>query len=238
VTEAGETLGRLTAVNKGADRRGTWASFQKTFDPPLDLRAHQGMGVWVRGDGKGQVLNFQLQSPHHITRARGEHYVIVDFEGWRYFELIEPDAERFTDYAWPYHGWYSVYRESIQPSNVQSLTIWCNHLPPEDSITVDLRPVRAVPLVPAQIVNPQLTIGGATVEFPMEIPSGQYIEACPAGEVRRYGPAGELLEQLPLGRVLPQLVPGDNRIEFTCQRTESPPPRAQVQIRSLGEPIQ
>jgi hypothetical protein len=43
---------------------------------------------------------------------------------------------------------------------------------------------------------------------------------------------------LPFGSALPQLVQGDNRIEFTCQGAESPPSRAQVQIRLLGEPIQ
>jgi hypothetical protein len=126
----------------------------------------------VHGDGKGQVLNFQLQSPHHITRARGEYYVIVDFEGWRYFELIEPDAERFTDYAWPYYGGYHVYRESIQPATVQSLTIWCNHLPPEDSITVDVRPVRALPLLSTRVVNPRLTIEGRPLSSRWRSPAG------------------------------------------------------------------
>lgn len=237
VTEDGETYGRLTAANAGKDRRGTWASFQKTFDPPLDLRAHQGMGVWVRGDGKGQVLNFQLQSPHHITRARGEHYVVVDFEGWRYFELIEPDAERFTDYAWPYFGWYHVYRESVNDSVVESLTIWCNHLPPEDSIAVDIRPVRAVPLQPVPLVNPRLTIGGTTVEFPIEIPSGHYLEAGPAGDARLYGPSGEPKKELPLDGPLPSLVHGENPIEFTCQGGSSPPSRARVSVSSCGEPI-
>ncbi|MDY0165549.1 MAG: hypothetical protein RBS80_03350, partial [Thermoguttaceae bacterium] len=237
VADGGEIVGRLTAANAGKERRGTWASFKKTFNPPLDLRPHQGLGVWVRGDGKGQVLNFQVQSPHHITGARGEHYVVVDFEGWRYFELIEPDAERFTDYAWPYYGGYHVYRESVNYAAVESLTIWCNHLPPEDSIAVDLRPVRALPLLPVSLVNPRLTIGGASVEFPVEIPSGSYLEACPAGDVRLYGPAGEPLKEVPLDGQLPQLAEGDNQLEFTCQGPPSPAPRARVSITSRGEPI-
>jgi hypothetical protein len=193
--------------------------------------------VWVRGDGKGQVLIFQVQSPHQMTGARGEHYVVVDFEGGRYFELIEPDAERFTDYAWPYYGGYHVYRESVNYAAVESLTIWCNHLPPEDSIAVDLRPVRALPLLPVSLVNPRLTIGGASVEFPVEIPSGSYLEACPAGDVRLYGPAGEPLKEVPLDGQLPQLAEGDNQLEFTCPGPPSPAPRARVSITSRGEPI-
>ncbi|TVS19982.1 MAG: hypothetical protein EA424_06300 [Planctomycetaceae bacterium] len=80
-------------------------------------------------------------------------------------------------------------------------------------------------------------LGGSELLAEPDVGSVQYIEACPAGEVRRYGPAGELLEQVLLGRTPPQLVQGDNRIGFACQGPESPPPRAWVQIRSLGEPI-
>ena len=57
--------GRLNATNSSNERRGSWAQFEKVFDPPLDLSEKQGLGVWVRGDGKGEVLNFQMESPDH-----------------------------------------------------------------------------------------------------------------------------------------------------------------------------
>jgi len=37
-----------------------------------------------------------------VSRAPAEHFVVVDFTGWRHFELIEPVAERHANYAWPY----------------------------------------------------------------------------------------------------------------------------------------
>lgn len=205
-------------------RRGTWASFKKTFDPPLNLSNHQGLGVWVRGDGKGEVLNFQLRSPSHITGAVAERYVVVDFEGWRYFELVELDADRYPDFGWPYYGWYSVYRELVNYGVIESLTIWCNNLPAEDAIEVDIRPVRALPLLPGTLVNPRLTIGTAAVELPVEIASGRYVEINAAGEVQLYGPAGEPLDKIEAPGAIPALQPGDNTLEFRCSGPSTPAP--------------
>jgi len=101
-------------------RDSSWTKMAKRFSPPLDLSRHQAIGVWVYGDGKGEVLNFQLRSPEHVSTAIGDHYVIVDFTGWRYFELIEPEGERCDDYVWPYgHSVYQIYRESVDYSQVE-----------------------------------------------------------------------------------------------------------------------
>lgn len=233
----GETrFGRLTAHNATPARRGAWASFKKTFTPPLDLDGKEGIGVWVRGDGQGEVLNFQLQSPSHLSHARAERYVVVDFEGWRYVPLVELDAERYAEYGWPYAADYSVYREAIRPNAIESLTIWCNNLPPADSITVDIRPIRALPLVAARVVNPQLTIGGRTMVFPIEIASGSYLEIEPTGAGQLYGAAGEPLDTVRSTTVPPVLDTGENHVAFASQAAPGPAARARVSIRVLGEP--
>jgi len=28
-----------------------------------------------------------------------EHYAVMDFTGWRYFEFVEPESERLMDYG-------------------------------------------------------------------------------------------------------------------------------------------
>ncbi len=76
---------RLTATNS-PPRGAALGEVRQDLRPATELDKQQGLGVWVRGDGKGEVLNFQVQSPTHIVGALGEHYVTVDFEGWRYFE--------------------------------------------------------------------------------------------------------------------------------------------------------
>ncbi len=227
--------GRLTATNSGKERRGTWASFRKTFDPPLNLGNRQAMGVWVLGDGKGEVLNLQVESPSHISHGKGEHYVTVDFEGWRYIELIEHDSDRYADYAWPYPGGYSIYREHVNYSVISALTIWCNNLPPEDSILVDLRPVRALPLVTTRVITPSLSINGQTVTFPVEIASGQYIEVDASGKGNLHGPAGEPLGEVDASGSMPKLDPGDNALTFSSSGPQSPAPRARVTTFARGE---
>jgi len=238
VTENGNACGRLTATNSGSERGGTWARFQKIFDPPLDLSQQQGLGIWVRGDGQGEVLNFQLRSPDHITRAVGEHYVTVDFEGWRYFQLIEHDSDRYADYDWPYAGGYSVYREAVDYSAVASISIWCNNLPPNGTISCDLRPVHALPLVAATLSNPHLSTGGQNILLPLALTSGNYVEIDASGDYRHYSGSGELLERGQLAGPVPLLHTGENELSLSGDVGAAIPPRTRVAVFTRGEPLQ
>jgi len=201
------------------------------------LSKQQGLGVWVRGDGKGEVLNFQVQSPTHIVGALGEHYVTVDFEGWRYFELVEHDSDRFADYAWPYGGSYAIYRELVAYPAVGALTVWCNNLPPNDSIQIDLRPVRALPLVAGQVSNPQLILGGQTVSIPVQIVSGSYVELDPSGVGTLFGPKGETLGEVRASGPLPTLAAGANEVALSCEGQGSPAPRMRLTVFTRGEAL-
>jgi len=62
------------------------------------------MGLWVKGDGSGALLNIQIRSPREYHGCISDHYIDLDFVGWRYVELLlrERDSERLTDYVWPY----------------------------------------------------------------------------------------------------------------------------------------
>lgn len=231
------SVGRLTATNSGPARRGAWASFRKTFDPPLNLSARQGLGIWVRGDGRGEVLNFQLRSPSHLSGAVGEHYVTIDFVGWRYVELIEHDSDRYADYAWPYPGGYAMYRELVHYDAVESLTIWCNHLPPGETITVDLRPVRALPLLTQPLVNPTLTLAGTPVRLPVTIDSGCYLELAPTGEGQLYGQRGEPLAEVSVDHGLPALTTGEQEFSLVSEGPPAPAARARVTLFFRGDPF-
>ena len=167
--KAGGISGCLTASSALPTATRTWGCATRTFGPPLDLSAHQGLGVWVHGDGKGEVLNLQLTSPLHLSHAIADHYIDVNFTGWRYFELIEPEGARHADYAWPYGGIYSIYRESVRPSSIETLSLYVNNVPANGSVTTYLSPVRAVPVVKAKLRNPAVSVNGKTLTFPVEI---------------------------------------------------------------------
>jgi hypothetical protein len=233
--KAGGISGCLTASSALPTATRTWGCATRTFGPPLDLSAHQGLGVWVHGDGKGEVLNLQLTSPLHLSHAIADHYIDVNFTGWRYFELIEPEGARHADYAWPYGGIYSIYRESVRPSSIETLSLYVNNVPANGSVTTYLSPVRAVPVVKAKLRNPAVSVNGKTLTFPVEIESGQALEYLSPTECRLYAPSGELIREVtPVGEA-PILKAGENEVRFMCEPTEGVNPRAYVWTITEGE---
>jgi len=233
LVNVGPFSGRFTATSRVEDRKSAWAQFEKRFDPPLDLSRHQGLGLWVHGDGSGALLNLQLRSPSYLVSGIADHYVTLDFQGWRYVALVEPEGERWSHYRWPYGDAYSIYREVLQFPQVASLGVWLNDLPPGRPVVCHLDALRAVPLVSAKLTNPALTVGEAKVIFPCSIESGSYLEFHPPGPARLYGPSGESLGEVPPKGQIPTIQPGTNAIQFHGDA----PARVRVTVITRGEPI-
>jgi hypothetical protein len=227
----------LTATNSSASPLGAWAKMEKTFALPLDLSGRQALGVRVYGDGQGEVLNLQLRSPSHIVAGIGDHYIVVDFTGWRYFELIEPEGSRWADYQWPYGDPYSIYRESVAYGQVATLGLWLNNLPAGKKVACDVGPIRALPLAPTKLIHPSVTIGGKTVVFPVEIESGSYLEYNGPEDCKLYGPQGELLRAVTPQGDTPLLEPGENAVTFRCGAPQGVSARAYVTVITHGKPL-
>lgn len=234
-----EPCADLKAKSTLATRVGSWAKLTKTFAPPLDLRKHGALGLWVQGDGKGQLLNFQLTNPPQFWGTFDEHYVDVDTTAWRYVELHlrERDAERFGDYTWPYGGIYDVYRSPLIRSHVNALNLYVNNLPPNDTAACLIGQVKALPVVKVKLANPTITVGGARVTFPVALESGQYIEVESATDCRLYDERGALVQQVTPQGDVPALAPGDNAFVFTCVPPEGHAARASVTVITLGPPL-
>ncbi|MEK7399642.1 MAG: hypothetical protein AAB116_22090 [Candidatus Poribacteria bacterium] len=225
--------GIYSATNNNPTPIGSWAKMGKNLSG-LNLSGHQALGVWVNGDGQGEVLNFQLKSPEHISGGIGEHYVIIDFTGWRYFELIEPEGERYAQYSWHYGGAYAIYRESISYNNIESLNLWFNNVPVGKTAKCQIKPIKALPLVNGKIINPAITIGDKTIVFPVEIESGFYLEFNSMSDCKLYGQKGELLKEIiPQGEI-PILDKSNSKIKFACNTPNNISARANVTIISKG----
>lgn len=230
----GRASGRLTAANANETAVRSWCKIGTTFSPPLDLSGQQALGLWVHGDGRGEVLNLQQTSPAHLSHAIADHYITIDFTGWRCFSLVEPEVARHADYAWPYGGAYAIYRESIRPGAVETLSLWYNNIPPKETVTCCLSPIRALPVMPHTLRDPALTVGGKTIRFPVEIETGQFLEFHAAGQCTLYGPKGEELRRVtPVGDV-PRLAAGENQVEFACQAAAGVSPRAYITVITQG----
>jgi hypothetical protein len=235
--KTGSLSGCLTAASTRKDRAGSWAKLEQTFAPPRNLSAHQALGLWVHGDGLGEVLNVQLRSPQHLSNGIGDHYLLIDFTGWRYFELIEPEGERHALYQWPYGDIYSIYRESVNFGQVETLALWYNDLPPGKPVACYLGPIKALPLVSAKLANPAISIGTQTIRFPVEISSGSYLEFHGQGDCKLYGPGGELVHEVVPEGPIPMLRAGANEVRFQAQTAPGVSPRAMVTVIAQGEAI-
>ncbi len=235
--KVGAASGLLTVNNQGHAPKGAWCQIGKTFAPAIDLTKTQGLGVWVHGDGKGELLNLQLKSPQHIERGIGDHYIEVDFSGWRYFELIEAEGGRISDHGWPYGGAYATYREDVHYAHVETFSLWCNQVPKEGAISCYLSPIKAVPVVANTLRNPAITIGGTTITFPVEMESGAYLEFHAMDDCHLYGPKGEHLAKVQPQGPVPSLNAGDNNIAFQAECDEGLAPRARVVLITAGDPL-
>jgi hypothetical protein len=236
--KVGAVSGAFTASNSGkVGKAAAWAKVGRKFDPPISLEKHEGLGLWVRGDGKGEVLNVQLTSPPNVSHGIGDHYINVDFTGWRYFELVEPEGERWQQYPWPYGGAYSMFREHVDYKQVETVSLWYNNLPAKGSVTCYLSPIRGLSVFTNKLKNPSITVGGRTLVLPVEMESGSYIEFNSPVDCKHFSKEGAVVAEVKPQGDVPELAPGVNEIAFRCDPTGEVNPRARVTVISQGDPL-
>jgi hypothetical protein len=235
--KVGKASGSFAARNNKAERRGAWAMWGKSFAPLVNISNCPALGVWVLGDAKGEVINLQLVDVTGPGPAVGEHYVIVDFKGWRYFELVEPEGKRWSDYLWPYDNPLAVYRETPDNTQITELNIYYNNLPPKDTVNCLLSPVKGLTVNRVELQNPRLSLGDATLTFPVTLETGYYVEFNSMEDCKLYDPNGTFLGDCsPVGEV-PTLGEGVNRMIFACDGPDSYNARALVTNITSGAPL-
>lgn len=233
----------LVARNDGAPSHTAWAGIGKTFSPPRNLSG-RGLGLWVHGDGSGAVLNVQLESTEAAARGRAEHYVDLDFTGWRYLELVEPESARLGMFGWPYSkrqaDWggdvpfLDVLRDYIlwvDYSQIEHLNLWLNNIPSGEQVQCLVGPIQALPVQAITCDAIAFEINGAEAVLPAPLSSGEYIELDPDGATVVYGLQGERLREVALG-ALPQLRSGENAVRWSGTRPATT--RIRVSLTVLG----
>ncbi len=221
-------------------REGSWIKMVKKYEPWLDINKNQAIGVWVKGDGNGQLLNLRIESPNHLSHgAHGDHFITIDFNGWKYFELVEIESSEFSNYIWPDSGFYvyDSYRHTVQFNNVDKLQLWYNNLPPGREANCLIGPVKALAMVPITVINPEISVGGEKLKFRVKMESGMYLEFVSPSDCKLYGSRGEFLQDVEIEGTVPLLKKGENEIGFTCQGTEGISTRVQLTMISEGNPL-
>jgi hypothetical protein len=253
--------GIFSAENSGeVPRNAAWARLDRKFEPCLNLKNHQALGVWIDGDGQGQIIAIRLESPRHISfGAVADRYITVDFTGPRLFTLVETESNRWSDYVWNDGKWlYNVYRETIDFGTVESLSVWYNNLAEDKLTKCTIGPIKALPLVACTAKNPVVTVNGGAIAFPVEMQSGSYLEfnlpreigetaisRGEGGDCVLYGSKGEVLTKVVPDGSIAVLSAGENQVRFSCDlpanqhggRVDGPAPRVKLSVISHGEPL-
>ena len=236
-SKSGKPSGRYSAASTRETPQGAWSRASKVFNPPLDLNPFDALGVWIHGDGKGELLNLQLTNPTQFWPTFDEHYVKVDFRGWRYFELLarERDAGEYADYAWPYQDVSAVYRSPLIHDHVSALNLWFNRLPPGGEATCCLGPIKALRTMRTRLKNPAVTVGPTEIVFPVALESGCSLEFASAADCRVFDERGKLVREVHVSGPTPILAAGDNPMRFRCEAAAGPSLRAKITVLSAGE---
>jgi hypothetical protein len=235
--DSGPTGAVITATNSGkVERRGAWTCYRRTFQPALNLKRREALGMWIEGDGLGEVIAVRLQSPQHLAfGAVADRYVTVDFTGKRWFTLVETESAHWSDYIWnDGKGLYNVYRETIDFGVVESVEIWCQNLPSGRQVKCGIGPLIALPMMPGTVKNPSLTVNGETLVFPVEVKSGTWLECSSPKKSVLYGANGEVIAEVVPSGGFPTVRAGQNQIQFSCTSASGPSPRFKVTVFSDG----
>ncbi len=243
VRAAGRSL-RFRATNSGDTARGAWSQIGTTYEHPyFSILPGDAMGLWVKGDGSGALLNIQVRTPREHLGGLSDHYVDLDFVGWRYVELLfrERDAERSSDYVWPYAvggGSHAVYRNNLDRAHVSEVNVFINEIPAKGHVDILLSPIHALASRKVELSNPSLHIGSHSITFPVRMQSGQYIEMESFDDCVLYDERGELLQRFrPQTDSFPILAHGSNSLGFNCTASPDSNARAEVTVIALGAPF-
>ena len=232
----------ITAKSDGTSSQdATWTKLTQTFPNPIDFKSRLGLGVWIYGDGNGEIIDFRPFSGDGFASFQSSNYVKVDFKGWKFFELLESESVRISDYKWPKSGGYHVYDHytgNARYNDVRQMQIWLNNLPAGKECNVKIGPIKALVYKANKSSNPTVVVNGQKTTFPVEMETGMYIECRSADDCRLFSGAGVCLKTFKPTGPLPILKSGDNALSFTCDYADKVfPMRAKVTVSAEGAPL-
>ena len=231
-TEKGSAM-RFTAANNNASQQNAaWAETRYSFDfPGKKLGKNKlAFGAWVKGDGSGALLNFQFTTPPAYHGCRCDHYVRLDFKGWRYVTVLarERDSAEYHKYKWPYGGYAAIYRTMLNPEHLGTVSVFLNDIPKGSQASVEIGEMKAFEMETAAVKAAAVEVNGEVYTVPFALASGEYAEL-DGGSWTHFSAKGEALRRLPAAK-MPRLNKGDNALKCRNAATE----RVEVTLFALG----
>ena len=219
------------AENRGKKTSG-WCRLTLTLPKPLNLTKHRRLGLWIRTEGQGGILNVQLVGKD----VRRDHYITLGKSGWSYCVLDMPEEDRFYNYAWPYSFTDLFYTCWAAYHNVRELNLYYNGLPAGSTTTCWIGRIEALSETSAPLDHPGLESGGQKIIFPVTLKPDEYLEMGFDGRCRQFEPNGGLVGEIqPQGKL--SLGAGDSSVRFLCTEGPTQSSRAEVTLSVRGAPL-
>lgn len=210
----------------------------------FDTKGRRGVGVRIRGDGKGETVRIRLRAPEYTLSGNADFYVKVDFTGWRYFAFYEYEDCEMKHEDWEPQGldykiftdvnvFYAAYYSDVKYDDLDTLRVTVNR---GDGFDLRMEPVRILPERAVTLHDPTLTVNGQSVTFRTALKSGTYLEYDPeSGKAQVFDLKGFLLDTPEVTGVKPFLNAGENTVTLTAGSTDGVAKRAALTVRTAGE---
>ncbi len=195
-----------------------------------ERRWARSLGVWVHGDGKGEVLNIQLRCANGGYR---DHYVDIRFKGWKYCELTRPESDCVFDFDAGYSKKHAV--RHFQYDRLTNVFLRYNSIPSETTVRCLIGPLKALREHWRSVKDPAISVNGQTIRFPCRLECEQYLEYDGSGDARLYDREGRALRHVKPQGQIPLLHNGNNAVAFSCDTDPIFSQRAYVTIIRIDQ---
>lgn len=229
---AGGPVLKIAATSQ-KNTKNDYVRFTKTFSDPIDLSNHRIPGLWIHGADTEGVLNLQLEDTAGKFR---DHYLDIDFSGWRYFVLQQPETRKIWDFDWKYNKEYCL--RDFNYERVSKVNLYLTHIDSAEETTIFIGRIESLREYATATINPSLTINQHEITLPVEMQPDDYLECDDQGNCRQFNASGQLtgtFSRLYGGNMaIRYLDPGDNRIGYVT----SGKARASISIRLNSPPLE
>lgn len=223
----------LTATNAGDAPQDSWAAARISFPHPYtSIGQCQAVGLWVRGDASGAILDIQVTSPRQFSGAISDHLVTLDFTGWRFIHLLFPERDSVKV---PQVGLQSRARSMVDTEHIERVSVILRNLPKGTAASAAIGPIMAMPITKSHFTNISLTLNDTTITMP-DACSGDYFELEAEDGCALFNERGTLVQRFSPDKY-PALNNAVNKLAFSASTDDNNPPRAQIVLKPLGKPF-
>ncbi len=222
---------------EGKDRPSWVTRVIANLPKPLNLRRHRGLGMWVRGDGKGELLFVELVA----RNCKRQYYVPIDFTGERYFEfpLGEMCLGRYYAYDWNHWSGFAswwVTMKGFDYGHVERITMGFNVIPPGQEVRCSVAGIKALKELGANLQRPTVSLNGAEMSFGTTAPPGSYLIYKGGDNAELRDANYRLLRKVAAAGNRIEILPGQNQIQVNYDGDGGPAPWSRWEFKCVGRP--